>query len=90
MREPTLSVCGVPVVEGLLALADGGSEREVGLHHPLLTAIHHGLCGHGQRVALRYIFCQGGQRLLCLENRQDTESKNELRMKHINSFIVST
>lgn len=43
MREPTLSVRGVAVVEGLLALTDGGGERQVGLHHPLLTAVHHGL-----------------------------------------------
>ena len=60
MREPTLSVRGVSVVEGLLALTDGGSERQVSLHHPLLTPVHHGLRRHGQWVALRYVFCQGG------------------------------
>ena len=60
MREPTLSVRGVSVVEGLLALTDGGSERQVSLHHPLLTPVHHGLRRHGQWVAFRYVFCQGG------------------------------
>lgn len=47
LRGPTLSLCGVAVVEGLLALANGRREGQVGLH-PLLAAVHHGLCGRGQ------------------------------------------
>lgn len=77
MREPTLSVGGVSVVEGLLALTDGGGERQVGLHHPLLTPVHYRLCGHGQRVTLRYVFRQGGQGLLRLGDAQ----KNSKRKK---------
>lgn len=72
----TLSVRGVSVVEGLLALADGRGERQIGLHHPLLTAVHHGLRGHGQRVPLRYVFCQGGQGLFCLGTRHGNMSMN--------------
>lgn len=85
-RGITLSVRGVSVVEGLLALTDGGSERHVGLHHPLLTAVHHGLCGHDQRVALRYIFCQGGQRLLRLGSTREAETEHDLEGKHTHLF----
>lgn len=79
-EKPTLSVCGVSVVERLLALADGGGERQVGLHHPLLTAVYHRLGGHRERVALRDILGQSGQRLLCL--RDETERIHELKLKH--------
>lgn len=42
-----MSVGVVSMVEGLLALPDGGGQRQVGMHHPLLTAVDHGLGGAG-------------------------------------------
>lgn len=55
-------------VECLLALADGGGQRQVGLHHPLLVvAIDDCLGRHGQRVALGHVLGQRGERLLGLQ-----------------------
>lgn len=61
--RPTLSVGGMPRVdvEGLLTLPDGRSQREVGLHHPLLVvAVDNRFRGHGQRVTLGHVLGQGG------------------------------
>lgn len=47
----TLPVCrvgGVGVVERLLALTDGSSQREVSLNHPFLVAVEHRLARHGE------------------------------------------
>lgn len=57
-RHPTLSISGMSRVDiqRLLTLSDGGSQRKVSLHHPLLVvAIDNRLRGHGQRVALGYV-----------------------------------
>lgn len=81
-RAPTLSLSGVSVVQGLLALTDGSREWKVGLHHPLLTTVHHGLRRHGQWVPLRYVFSQGGERLLCLR------CTKKQRMTHFGSVPV--
>lgn len=54
------------MVEGLLALPDGGGQREVGLHHPLLVAVQHRLARHGQGMALGHVLGQRGQGLLGL------------------------
>lgn len=59
----TLPVSGMPRVdiEGLLTLSDSSSQREIGLHHPLLVvSIDNRLRGHGQRMALGHILGQGG------------------------------
>lgn len=70
---PTLSVsrmAGVDI-EGLLTLPDGGSQGKICLHYPLLVvAVDDRLCGHGQRVTLGYILCQGGKRLFGLKETQ--------------------
>lgn len=66
----TLPVGRMPSVhvERLLALADGGGQRQVGLHHPLLVvAIDDGLSRHGQWVALGHVLGQRGERLLGLQ-----------------------
>lgn len=66
----TLPVGGMPRVdvERLLALADGGGQRQVGLHHPLLVvAVDDRLGRHGQRVALGHVLGQRGERLLGLQ-----------------------
>lgn len=68
---PVRRVLGVRVVEGLLALPDGGCQREVGLHHPLLVAVQHRLARHGQGVTLGDVLGQGGEGLLGLG--KDTE-----------------
>lgn len=58
-------------VERLLALADGGGQRQVGLHHPLLVvAVDDGLGRHGQRVALGHVLGQRGERLLGLQEEE--------------------
>ena len=54
------------MVEGLLALPDGGRQREVGLHHPLLVAVQHRLARHGQGMALGDVLGQRGEGLLGL------------------------
>lgn len=59
----TLSVGGVSRVnvEGLLALSDGGRQREVGLHHPLLVvAVDDRFGGHSQGVTLGDVLSQSG------------------------------
>lgn len=66
----TLPVGGMPRVdvERLLALADGGGQRQVGMHHPLLVvAVDDRLGRHGQRVALGHVLGQRGERLLGLQ-----------------------
>lgn len=67
---PTLSVGGMARVhvEGLLTLSDGGGQRKVRLHHPLLVvAVDNCLRWHGQRVTLGHVLGQGGEGLLGLE-----------------------
>ena len=60
---PTLSVGGVSRVDvqRLLALSDGGSQWQVGVHHPLLVvAVDDRFRGHGQRVSLGHVLGQRG------------------------------
>lgn len=74
---PTLSVSGMACVdiEGLLTLPDGSSQGKICLHHPLLVvAIDDRLWGHGQRVTLGHIFCQGGKWLFGLKEIQTTHA----------------
>lgn len=67
---PVGRVLGVGVVEGLLALPDGGRQRQVCLQHPLLVAVQHRLARHGQGVALGDVLGQRGQGLLGLGRTQ--------------------
>lgn len=63
---PVRRVLRVGVVEGLLALPDGGRQRQVSLHHPLLVAVQHRLARHGQGMAFGDVLGQRGEGLLGL------------------------